>query len=185
MENPALKEMAAKMQRALDHTLHEFNSIHTGKASPAMVEAVMVEAYGSTMRLKECAAITTPDARMIQVQPWDKSIIRSIEKAIQMANLGINPIVDNAVIRLPLPEMSRERREGFVKQVRKMAEDGRVSLRNIRRETMEILKKAKADGRLTEDDLKRLEKDVQTATDKNIAEIEKHLQNKEKELLAI
>jgi ribosome recycling factor len=185
MDNPALKEMAAKMQRALDHTLHEFNSIHTGKASPAMVEAVMVEAYGSTMRLKECAAITTPDARMIQVQPWDKSIIRSIEKAIQMANLGINPIVDNAVIRLPLPEMSRERREGFVKQVRKMAEDGRVSLRNIRRETMEILKKAKADGRLTEDDLKRLEKDVQTATDKNIAEIEKHLQNKEKELLAI
>lgn len=185
MDNPHLKDMAAKMQRALDHTLHEFSSIHTGKATPAMVEGVQVEAYGSMMRLKECAAITTPDARMIQVQPWDKSIIRSIEKALQMANLGINPIVDGGLIRLPLPEMSRERREAFVKQVKKMGEDGRVSLRNIRRDTMDALKKAKGDGKLTEDDLKRLEKDVQTATDKAIAEIDRHLQSKEKELLAL
>lgn len=185
MENPILRDMGAKMQKALDHTLHEFSSIHTGKATPAMVETVMVEAYGSMMRLKECAALTTPDARMIQVQPWDKSIVRSIEKALQQANLGINPIVDGGLIRLPLPEMSRERRESLVKSVRKMAEDGRVSLRNVRRDTMDLLKKSKADGKLTEDDLKRFEKDVQTATDKAIAEIEKHLQHKEKELLAV
>lgn len=185
MESPILKDMSAKMQKALDHTLHEFSSIHTGKATPAMVETVMVEAYGSSMRLKECAAITTPDARMIQVQPWDKSIIRSIEKGIQQANLGINPIVDGSLIRLPLPEMSRERRETLVKQVRKLAEDGRVSLRTVRRDTMDALKKAKADGKITEDDIKRFEKDVQAATDKAIGEIEKHLQSKEKELLAV
>lgn len=185
MEHPIVKDMGAKMQKALDYTLHEFTSIHSGKASPAMVETVQVEAYGSTMRLKECAAITTPDARMIQVQPWDKSIIRSIEKAIQQANLGINPIVDGSLIRLPLPEMSRERRETMVKQVRKLAEEGRVSLRNVRRDTMEVLKKAKGDGKINEDDFKRIEKDVQQHTDKMIAEIEKHVLHKEKELMAL
>lgn len=185
MEHPLIKEMGAKMQKALDYTLHEFGSIHTGKASPAMVETIQVEAYGSLMRLKECAAITTPDARMIQVQPWDKSIIRSIEKAIQQANVGVNPIVDGALIRLPLPEMSRERRESLVKQVRKLAEDGRVSLRNVRRDTIDHMKKAKADGTLTEDDLKRLEKEVQNRTDAMIAEIEKHVVHKEKELMAV
>jgi ribosome recycling factor len=173
--------MGAKMKKALDHTVHEFASIHTGKATPTMVEGVMVEAYGSQMRLKECAAITTPDARLIQIQPWDASLTKPIEKAIQVANLGFNPIVDGKIIRIPLPDMSRERRLEFVKTASRLAEEGRVHVRNIRRETLESLKKAK----FPEDETKRLEKDIQTATDKAIKEIGDHFSAKERELLAV
>jgi len=111
MSHPILNDMQAKMKKAVDYTLHEFSAIHTGKATPSLVEGVMVEAYGSMMPLKSCAAISTPDARMIQVQPWDVSLAKAIGKAIQEANLGFNPIVDGKVIRIPLPEMSRERRQ--------------------------------------------------------------------------
>ncbi len=185
MSHPALTEMQVKMKKALDHTLHEFSSIHTGKASPTMVEGVMVEAYGSQMRLKECAAITTPDAHMIQIQPWDKGLTKAIEKAIQQANLGLNPAVDGQLVRVPLPQLSRERRQEFVKVAHRMAEEGRVHIRNIRRDTMDAVKKAQKDGKISEDDLKRLEKDVQLATDKTIKEIGDHLAKKEKELLSV
>jgi ribosome recycling factor len=181
MSHPLLTDASAKMKKALDHTLHEFSSIHTGKAVPSMVEGVMVEAYGSQMRLKECAAITTPDARLIQIQPWDASLTKAIEKAIQVANLGLNPIVDGKVIRLPLPDMSRERRQEFVKTASRIAEEGRVHIRNIRRDVLEGVKKAK----LPEDESKRLEKDVQAATDKAIKDIGDHFTAKEKELLAV
>jgi ribosome recycling factor len=181
MSHPLLNEAAAKMKKALDFTLHEFASIHTGKASPVMVEGVMVEAYGSQMRLKECAAITTPDSRMIQIQPWDASLTKAIEKAIQVANLGFNPVVDGKIVRVPLPDMSRERRQEFVKTAARIAEEGRVHIRNVRRDVMESVKKAK----LPEDETKRLEKDIQAATDKAIKEIGEHFAAKEKELLAV
>jgi ribosome recycling factor len=181
MSHPLLHEATAKMKKALDYTLHEFSSIHTGKATPAMVEGVMVEAYGSTMRLKECAAITTPDSRMIQVQPWDAGLTKAIEKAIQVANLGFNPVVDGKIVRIPLPDMSRERRLEFVKTAARIAEDGRVHIRNARRDVLEAVKKAK----LPEDEGKRLEKDIQAATDKAIKEIGEHFTAKEKELLAV
>ena len=185
MSHPILNDAQARMKKAVDHTLHEFSAIHTGKATPAMVESVMVDAYGSAMRLKECAAISTPDARLIQIQPWDVSLVKAIAKGIIDANLGFNPIVDGKAIRVPLPEMSRERRQEFVKTANKLAEEGRVSVRNTRREAMEAAKKMKKDGKLSEDDEKRLEKDVQTATDKAIAEINSHLAHKEKELLTV
>jgi len=181
MSHPLLTEANAKMKKALDHTFHEFASIHTGKATPAMVDSVMVEAYGSQMRLKECAAITTPDARLIQIQPWDVTLVKAVEKAIQVANLGFNPIVDGKIIRVPLPDMSRERRLEFVKTASRLAEEGRVHVRNARHEVLDSLKKAK----LPEDEAKRLEKDVQTATDKAIKDINDHLAAKEKELLAV
>ena len=181
MTHPILSETQAKMKKAVDFTLHEFSSIHTGKATPAMVEGVMVEAYGSMMRLKECAAISTPDARLIQVQPWDATLVKAVEKAIQAANLGFNPIVDGKLVRIPLPDMSRERRQEFVKTAHRLAEDGRVHVRNVRRDELESLKKAK----LPEDDAKRLEKDIQAATDKSIKEINDHLARKEKDLLAV
>jgi ribosome recycling factor len=181
MSHPLLNEANAKMKKALDFTLHEFSSIHTGKATPVMVEGVMVEAYGSQMRLKECAAITTPDPRMIQIQPWDASLTKAIEKAIQVANLGFNPVVDGKIVRVPLPDMSRERRQEFVKTASRIAEEGRVHIRNVRRDVMESVKKAK----LPEDESKRLEKDVQTATDKAIKDIGDHFTAKEKELLAV
>ena len=181
MSHPILNDSQAKMKKAVDYTLHEFSAIHTGKATPAMVEGVSVDAYGSTMRLKECATISTPDARLIQIQPWDASLTKAIAKGIVDANLGFNPIIDGKLIRIPLPEMSRERRQEYVKTAHKLAEEGRVHVRNVRRDTIEAVKKAQ----LPEDDAKRLEKDIQTATDKSIADINAHLAHKEKDLLTV
>ncbi len=169
------------MKKAIDHTLHEFSTIHTGKASPAMVEGVMVDAYGSQMRIKDCAAISTPDSRMIVIQPWDAGLVKAIEKGIQIANIGFNPMIDGKIVRVPLPEMSRERRAEFVKVAHKMAEEGKVHIRNVRRDMIEVLKKAK----LPEDENKRVEKEIQTLTDKAIKDIGDHVASKEKELLTV
>ena len=184
-EHPLVKDSIAKMQKNLEHTLHEFSGIHTGKANPTMVEGITVEAYGSTMRLKECAAIHTPDSRMISVQPWDKSLLKTIEKAIQIANIGINPVVDGNIVRLPLPEMSKERRQELAKVAHRLAEEGRVAVRNTRRDGVEAVKKALKDHKISEDDAKRLEKEVQTNTDRIIKEIDTHLVHKEQELLKV
>jgi ribosome recycling factor len=146
-----------------------------------MVETVMVEAYGSMQPLKSCAAISTPDARLIQIQPWDASLTKAIAKGVIDANLGFNPIIDGKTIRVPLPDMSRERRQEFVKTAHKLAEEGRVHVRNVRRDAIETAKKAK----LPEDESKRLEKEIQTATDKAIADINAHLAHKEKDLLTV
>ncbi len=185
MTHPIVTETQARMKKALDHTLHEFGAIRTGKASPTMVEGVAVEAYGTTMRLKDCAAITTPDPRLIQITPWDKSILRDVEKALQTANLGINPIVDGGIIRMPLPELSRERRQEFVKLAHKLAEEGRVSVRSARHATMEVAKKQQKEGKLSEDDARRIEKEIQVMTDHFIKDIDAHLAAKEKELTTV
>ena len=181
MSSQFLLDAQARMKKAVDHTLHEFSAIHTGKATPAMVETVMVDAYGSQTPLKGCAAISTPDARLIQIQPWDSSLIKNIIKGIQEANLGFNPIPDGKIIRIPLPDMSRERRQEFVKNAHRLAEEGRVHVRNVRRDVMESMKKAK----LPEDEAKRLEKDIQAATDAAIKSIGDHLAHKEKDLLTV
>jgi len=185
MNHPILTDLQARMKKAIDHTLHQFGTIQTGKASPSMVESVSVEAYGTTMRLRDCAAITTPDPRLIQITPWDKSIIRSVEKALQIANLGINPIVDGSIIRMPLPELSRERRQEFVKLAHRYAEEGHVSIRNTRRESMELAKKQQKEGKISEDDAKRIEKEIQTITDHFIKDVDTHLAAKEKELTTV
>jgi ribosome recycling factor len=179
--HPTVTDAQARMKKAVDHTLHEFSNIHTGKATPAMVEGIMVEAYGAQMRIKDCAAISTPDPRMIAIQPWDRGLVQAISKGIQIANIGLNPAVDGQVVRVPLPEMSRERRQEFVKVAHRLAEEGRVHVRNLRRDALEAVKKAK----LPEDDTKRIEKEIQTLTDKAIADINQHLASKEKELLTV
>ena len=145
----------------------------------------MVEAYGSQMRLRDCAAISTPDSRLIQVQPWDKSLVKAVEKAIMLANIGINPAVDGQIIRLPLPDLSRERRAELVKVIHRLAEEGRVSIRNIRRDAIEQIKKQTKDGKLSEDEDRRLEKEVQQHTDKHIKDIGDHVTHTEKELMAV
>lgn len=183
--HPIISDTHVKMQQTMEHTLHEFSSIHTGKASPSMVEGISVEAYGSHVRLREVAAITTPDLRTIQIQPWDKSMIVPIEKAIQMANIGINPSVNGGLIRLPLPDLNRERRQELVKVAHQMAEDGRISIRHARRDGLEALKKLQKDGEISEDEQKRYDKEIQTETDKAIKEIDEHLAHKEKELLSL
>jgi len=181
MSQTILTETQSKMKKAVDHTLHEFSNIHTGKANPSMVENIMVEAYGSMMRIKDCAAISTPDARQIVIQPWDKGLTQAIAKGIQLANLGFNPAVDSSLVRIPLADMSRERRQEFVKVANRLAEEGRVHVRNVRRDALESVKKAK----LPEDEAKRTEKDIQTLTDKSIEDINKHLATKEKDLLTV
>ncbi|MBS0630425.1 MAG: ribosome recycling factor [Verrucomicrobia bacterium] len=181
MSHPIVNETQTKMKKAVDYTLHEFSAIHTGKATPAMVEGVMVDAYGSQMRLKDCAAISTPDARLIQIQPWDAGLLKAIVKGIQEANLGFNPVPDGKVVRIPLPEMSRERRQEFVKTAHRLAEEGRVHVRTVRRDSFEAVKRAK----LPEDQVNRLEKDIQTLTDNFIKSINEHLAHKEKDLLAV
>ncbi len=181
MSHPTVTDAQNRMKKAVDHTAHEFANIHTGKATPAMVEGIMVEAYGSQMRIKDCAAISTPDARMIMIQPWDRGLVQAISKGIQVANIGLNPAVDGQVVRVPLPEMSRERRLEFVKVAHRLAEEGRVHVRNVRRDALEAAKKAK----LPEDDAKRVEKEIQALTDKSIADINQQLATKEKELLTV
>ncbi len=181
MSHPVLNETQAKMKKAVDHTLHEFSNIHTGKANPTMVESIMVEAYGSMVRIKDCAAISTPDARQIVIQPWDKGLTQAISKGIMIANLGFNPAVDGQLVRIPLADMSRERRQEFVKVANRLAEEGRVHVRNVRRDGQDAIKKAK----LPEDEVKRVEKELQVLTDKSIEEVNKHLAAKEKDLLTV
>ena len=165
--------------------LNEFAGVRTGKASASLVENIMVEVYGSQMRIRELAGITTPEPRMLVVQPWDMNSLHPIEKAIQKANIGLNPTIQGKIIRLVFPELSQERRQEFVKLIKKMAEDGRVAIRHVRRDAMEQLKKHKHDSGITEDQEKQAEKDLQKLTDEYIAKIDQHLAHKEKEIMTV
>lgn len=180
-----LLEAEEKMIKTEDVVQHEFAAVRTGKASPALVENIQVEVYGSTMRLRELAGITTPEPRMLMIQPWDNGSIQPIEKAIQKANIGLNPAVQGKFIRLVLPELSQEQREKFVKACKKMAEDGRVAIRHVRRDAMEQLKKHAHDSGVTEDEEKKAENEVQKLTDQYIKKIEDHLVKKEKEIMTV
>ncbi|HOW67006.1 MAG TPA: ribosome recycling factor [Candidatus Paceibacterota bacterium] len=174
-----------KMLKTEEFVRHEFGGVRTGKASPALVENIMVEAYGSQMRIRELAGITTPEPRVILIQPWDFNTLHPIEKAIQKSNLGINPSIDKKLIRLVLPELSQERRVEFTKVVRKMAEDGRVAIRHVRREAIEHLKQETKAGKITEDQEKSAEKEIQKLTDDYIAKLDNHLAVKEKEIMTV
>jgi len=165
-----LLEAEEKMMKTEEVVQHEFAGVRTGKASASLVENILVEAYGSHMRIRELAGITTPEARMILIQPWDAATLHPIEKAIQKSNLGLNPSVDKKFLRIVLPELSEERRVEFVKVVKKMAEDGRVAVRH---------------GDITEDQLESAEKEVQKLTDQYIAQIDTHLAHKEKEIMTV
>jgi len=169
------------MQKSVDHVLHEFSTLHTGKANTSMVENITVDVYGSNMKLRDVAAITTPDARTIQIQPWDKASTAPIEKALLEAKIGINPIVTGEIIRLPIPELSGERREELCKMAQGFAEQGRIGIRASRKEAMDSLKEAQKEG-LPEDDFKRAEKDVQKKTDDNVTKINQALSSKEDDL---
>lgn len=180
-----LLEAEDKMSKTEQVVARELAGVRTGKASPALVENLMVEAYGAHMRLRELAGITCPESRMLVITPWDAANLHPIEKAIQKANLGLNPTIDKKVIRLVFPELSGERRQEFVKLVRKMAEDGRVAIRHVRRDAMEALKKEVKAGHVGEDDEKHAEKELQKLTDQYIAKIDQLLAHKEKEILTV
>jgi ribosome recycling factor len=180
-----LLEAEEKMIKTEEVVQHEFAGVRTGKASPGLVENIMVEVYGSHMRLRELAGITTPEPRMLVIQPWDATTIHPIEKAIQKANLGLNPAIQGKIIRIVLPELSEERRHEFVKIVRKMSEDGRVAVRHVRRDALEHVKKESKNGGISEEDVEHAEKEVQKLTDQYIAKIDAHLQHKEKEIMHV
>jgi ribosome recycling factor len=181
-----LLEAEEKMAKTEEVVLKEFSGVRTGKASPGLVENIMVEVYGgSQMRIRELAGITTPESRVITITPWDKSTLQAIEKAIQKANLGLNPAVDRTLIRIVLPELSTERRQEFSKIAKKMAEDGRVAIRHVRRDAIEELKKQGKAGGVTEDEEKQAEKEIQKLTDQYIGKIDTHLAHKEKEIMTV
>jgi len=180
-----LLEAEEKMTKTEEVVVKEFAGVRTGKASAGLVENVQVEVYGSMMRIRELAGITTPESRVIMIQPWDASTVHAIEKAIQKANLGLNPAVDKKNIRIVLPELSTERRNEFVKIVKKMTEDGRVAIRHVRRDAMEALKKAAKEGGVTEDQVETAEKEIQKLTDLYIAKLDGHLAHKEKEIMTV
>jgi len=174
-------KMNQDMNKSIDHVMSEFSSLHTGKANSSMVESITVDVYGSAMKLRDVAAITTPDARTIQIQPWDKSTCAPIEKALLEAKLGITPLITGEIIRLPIPELSGERREELCKMAQGFAEQSRVGVRASRKEAMDALKEAQKNG-LPEDDFKRGEKDVQKNTDDAVGKINDALLAKESDL---
>ncbi len=180
-----LLEAEMSMEKSVDYMVHEFSSVRTGKASPALIENVDVQAYGSAMKLKQLALITTPEPRLLVVQPFDASTVADIERALKESKIGIMPLVDGKVIRLPIPELSEERRKDLVKSLSKMAEEARVRVRANRRTAMDDAKKLKAAGDVTEDGLRDLETDVQKLTDRFVKSIDEHLERKEAEVMKV
>lgn len=186
-EQTAIKEVEATMKKAVEHTAQEFNAVRTGKASPALVENldINVPSYGSTMKVKALAVVTVPEPRMLVVQPFDPSTTGDIEKGIRESKLGLNPVGEGTRLRLPIPELSEERRVALVKNVKAMAEDGRVSIRKSRKDGMDMSKKMKNDNVLTEDGQHEFEKSVQDLTDKYVKEIDSLFADKEKEVMTV
>ena len=180
-----LLEAEEKMEKTEQVVVNEFAGVRTGKASASLVENILVEVYGSQMRIRELASITSPESRMLVIQPWDAASTQPIEKAIQKSNLGLNPAVQGKLIRIAFPELSTERRQEFVKITKKMAEDGRVAIRHVRRDAMELLKKHGHDSGITEDQEKQAEKDLQKLSDQYRAKIDQHLAHKEKEIMTV
>jgi ribosome recycling factor len=180
-----LLETEDAMEKGVEYMIHEFASVRTGKASPALVENIDVEAYGSTMKLKQLALITTPEPRLLLIQPFDASVTKDIEKAIKESKIGINPAVDGKLIRLPIPELSEERRKDLVKSVRQMAEEARVRLRSSRRTGIDEIKKLEKEGKATEDDRRGFETEIQKLTDKFVKAVDAHVGTKEAEIMRV
>lgn len=172
-----------KMKKALESVTREFSEIRTGRASPALVEGMHIDYYGTLTLLKQLASISAPDAHLLVIQPWDVSAIPEIEKAIMKSSLGITPSNDGKVIRLSVPQLSKERRQELAKVIHKMSEDGRISLRTIRRDAKEHLEKMEKDKLISEDDKFRGVDELQKQIDKYIAKVDEILKNKEKEVL--
>ncbi len=180
-----LKKAGDRMNKAVEHLAIEFNKVRTGKASTGLLEGIKVDYYGTPTPLAQVASINTPDSHTIAIQPWDKSMLAVIEKTILNANLGLNPSSDGNLVRVPIPPLNEERRKELVKMVKKLSEDARVAVRNVRRDEIEHLKKSEKEEHISEDDRKHAEKEIQTLTDKHIKEIDTLLAKKEKEIMEV
>ena len=178
-----LDEASEKMDGAVEHTATEFGSVRTGRANPGILQRVNVDYYGTMTPLQQIAGLSVPEARMMIVQPYDKSSMQAIERAIQQADLGLNPSNDGNVIRLVFPQLTEERRKELIRFVRHLAEDGRVAIRNVRRHSKDDMEAL--EGEISEDDIRRGEKELQEITDKHIARVDELLEHKEAELLEV
>ncbi len=174
-----------RMQKAVENTRIEFTKIRTGKASPALLDTVRVPYYGNNVPLKQVATINTPEPRLITIQPWERNLISEIEKAIMQSGLGLNPINDGIVIRLPIPQLTEERRKDFVRLCHKLAEEGRIAIRNVRRDANDQLKKAEKSHEISEDQFHTAVNEIQEITDTHIKQIDDLLAQKEKDILEI
>jgi ribosome recycling factor len=183
MTHAKVDEARDKMHKAVVHLQDEFGAIRTGRATPALVEKMKVDYYGSEVPLQQLAGFSVPEARVLVISPYDKGALKAIEKSIQASDLGVNPSNDGAVIRLTFPELTTERRKDLVKVVKKQAEDGRVAVRNVRRHIRQELEHQAKAGEISDDDLNRIEKDLEKLTHDVVAEIDVLLGHKEKELL--
>ena len=179
------KEFTRKMGKTLDILQEDFGAIRAGRANARVLDRIVVEYYGVDTPIGQVGTISSPDARTLVIQPWDGTLLKKIEKAIQTSDLGINPQNDGRVIRLVFPQLTEERRKELVKQVKKYGEDGKVAVRNIRRDAMDYIKKLKKDSEITEDDQKKAEKDLQELTDKYIKKVDEACAVKEKELMEL
>ena len=179
------RETETRMTKALDALARELTTIRTGKASAAILDNVKVDYYGTPTPLKQVAAINAPDPRLLVVQPWEKNIIPDVIKAIQKADLGLNPVVEGPIIRLPIPALNEERRKDMAKTVKKFGEDSKVALRNIRRDSVEALKKAEKDSKISEDEMHQGQKHIQEIIDKRISQIDDMITAKEAEVMEV
>ncbi len=180
-----LQPFETKMGKSYDALLNEFGTIRAGRANPHVLDRIRVDYYGTPTPLQQVGNITVPEPRMLQIQPWEKKMIREIEKAIQTSDLGIHPTNDGSVIRLVFPELTEERRKALSKEVKKKGDEAKVAIRNIRRDGNETFKKQNKNNELTEDDQKDLENKLQKLTDKYIAEIDKAVEAKTKEIMTV
>ena len=174
-----------KMSKSVKNLESELNTIRAGRANPHVLDKITVEYYGTQTPLNQVGNISVPEARLIQIQPWDVSVMKDIEKAINASDLGINPTNDGKVIRLVFPELTEERRKSLTKDVKKKGEDAKVAVRNVRRDGIDAMKKLEKANEITEDELKSLEDEMQKITDKNIAEIDKLVEAKNKDIMSI
>ena len=185
MTEEALLDAIEKMEKAVEHVQGQFTTIRTGRATPSIVEKLAVEYYGATVPLQQIAGFQVPEARLLVVQPHDRGAIAAIEKAIQSSNLGLNPSNDGVVIRLAFPALTEERRKDYVKVVKAMAEEGRIAVRNVRREVRKNLETAEKDHDISKDELERAEKELEKLTHDQIELIDKAFTRKEHELLEV
>ena len=185
MINEIYNQGEEKMKKAIENLRYELNKIRTGKASASILDGVKVNYYGSIVPLKQAASISVPEIRLITVQPWDKSMINEIEKAILKSDIGLTPVNDGHIIRLPIPALTEERRLELVKQTKRLGEEIKVSIRNSRREANESLKKGEKDGTISEDNSYRAQENIQELTDKYIKKVDDILQAKEREIMEI
>ncbi len=185
MADPDIDDITRRMDGAIEVLRREFGGLRSGRATPSLLEPVVVEAYDSEMPLNQLASISVPEPRMLSVQVWDKTMVKAVEKAIQNADLGLNPIVDGQLVRVPIPELNEERREEMSRIAGKYAEESRVAVRNVRRDGMDKLKRMEKDGDLSQDDHHLWGEEIQTITDDHVGKIDEMLESKQQEIMQV